>query len=114
MDIDKLWPSILPIVLIVVISWLFSFLGSRLKKQEPGARPQPAGAQAQAKPQEDLLEKKILEFFGVTEEAQPAKREQQTPGTPMRDVPPTRFGTPRTPQGPVATPEPIEPKWWGA
>ncbi|MEW6347915.1 MAG: hypothetical protein AB1646_02540 [Thermodesulfobacteriota bacterium] len=112
MDVDKLWPSILPIVLIVVVSWLFSFLGSKYKKKDQDARPD--AARAQAKPDEDLLEKKILEFFGVAEEVEKARQAEQTPGQPMSDIPPTRFGAPRTPQGPVTTPKPIEPKWWGA
>ncbi len=112
MDLDKLWPSALPVILIVFISWLFSFLGSKYKKTQPGSQAQAPAAKP--KDEGDLLEKKILEFFGVADEVEKARQEQQTPGKPVNSAPPTRYGTSRMPEGPVTTPKPIEPKWWGA
>ena len=33
MDIENILYSLVPLILIIVFSWLFSFLGSRMKKQ---------------------------------------------------------------------------------
>jgi hypothetical protein len=108
MDIEQLIYSFAPIVVILIISWVLGGMRTQAKKpakkEEPtladllGMRP-PQAAQRNAE-EEDFL----------------------VPGTQRQTESPERSADPnmgRTPsfedlRPPVATPEPIKPKWWGA
>jgi hypothetical protein len=98
--------SLAPLVLIIVFSWLFSFLGSKMKKQGQGAAPQ-----SQREPQGDLID-----LF-------PDAGRQGSPGQPGTEQATWGQGRPadvttwnsRTAGGPPpVTAAPIKPKWWGA
>lgn len=98
--------SIAPLVLIIVFSWLFSYLGSRMKKQSQGAAPQ-----SQTEPEDQLMD-----LF-------PDGGREEFPGQPRAEQAPLGLGrladfttwNPRTAEGPPpVTPTPIKPKWWGA
>lgn len=98
--------SLAPLVLIIVFSWLFSYLGSRLKKQGQGA-----AAPAQREPQDELIEM----FPDRGREEQPGQpRAEQATWASGRPADMTTWN-PRTAGGPPpVTPAPIKPRWWGA
>jgi hypothetical protein len=109
MDLEKLLPSAIPILLIIAFSWFLSYLGAKSKKKEPEAQV------TQNKQGENLVEKKILEFFGVAEEVEKAKQSEQTPLQTANEASPSGWASPRPSGGAVLpTSKPIEPRWWGA
>ncbi len=98
--------SLAPLVLIIVFSWLFSYLGSKMKKQSQGAAPQ-----SQREPQGELME--LFPDMGREDRPGQPQPEQATwaPGRPT-DV--TTWNPQAAGGPPRVTPAPIKPKWWGA
>lgn len=98
--------TLLPLLLILVVSWLFSLMGSKLKgKQDSEEQPVQKNTEEQ---QPDLMQ--IL--TGTKEKA------PEVPSA-FHDIDGgAAFGKPQhrpvAKGGPVITPKPITPKWWGA
>jgi hypothetical protein len=99
--------SLIPLILIIVFSWLFSRLGAKMRKQ---------GQEAEV-PREKEREFQLIDLFANDKEPS-GPTAPQLPGTerqPEFMQPSLGAGMPRTVAGgPVVTPKPIEPKWWGA
>jgi hypothetical protein len=104
---DNFLYGILPLILIIAVSWFFSFLSAKARKQ---TQQDPRQPQTQTQPEKDALEL----FFGADEDAEFRKSSQRLPeqAVPRAD-PGTTLGKPHAPDARV-TPKPIEPKWWGA
>jgi len=107
MDIENILYSLIPLILIIVFSWLFSFLGSKMKKQAQQGASSSAGRQESS--MMDLLtgEKSEDNLFGSEGTA------ADQPGQAQR-LDPTDWMTNRGQQGPKVSSKPIKPKWWGA
>lgn len=107
MDIEKLIYSVIPLVLIIFFSWLFSVMGSRMKKQAE------EGSPGVAKSPGDQL----LDLFGKVDDEKIVVNGEKPFSIQTDSAQPigsTAWGTYRDPQVPVVTPKPITPKWWGA
>ncbi len=106
--IENILYSIVPLILIVLFSWLFSFLGSKMRKQQPDEAV-PGQEKSSDYPLIDLL-------TGQSEAPQPAESKATplnwTSAGPSAGQPVQRI--PTIPGGPQVTPRPIRPKWWGA
>ncbi|HTY25906.1 MAG TPA: hypothetical protein VMC85_22445 [Desulfomonilaceae bacterium] len=97
--------SLLPLVLIILVSWLFSFLGSRMKKQA-----QLGTAATRPETEEDFPD------FLSELPAEPTRMTQPpTGGRPYSAPAGITIWTPGMgSSGPRVTAEPIKPKMWGA
>lgn len=106
MDFENILYSLIPLILIIVFSWLFSFLGSKMKKQ---AQQGPESAGRQDSSLADILSGGKGEdyLFGsgeaIPDETGQAQRGAQTDWRTYRDR-----------QAPKVSSKPINPKWWGA
>ena len=105
--IENILYSIVPLVLIILFSWLFSFLGSKMRKpqEEPGAT---SG---------DDRDPQLVDLM-IGQKPTPPGTEPRSeypdwsaafPG-PTRQSPITKLRS----GAPKVTSRPIEPKWWGA
>jgi hypothetical protein len=107
-EFEKLIPSLVPIILIIVVSWVFSFLAAKMRKAQPQT-----DESAPADRREDLLG----DFLNLGKGAETFPGSQQeTAGRPGA-MPPTRVSDWRSYKGleaPRITSAPIRPKWWGA
>jgi hypothetical protein len=101
--IDNLLYSLIPLIVIILLSWLFSYLGSRRRKETEGEETSGTRAGDQ-----------FFDFFDRSEEEEtptgatvgrPEVREEFGGGV-WSDHPALR--------GPEVTAKPIKPKWWGA
>ncbi len=95
-DMESILYSLIPLVLIILFSWLFSFLGSKMKK------PSENGEQVPGR----VLGDRFFDLMKEDAEEVPQQRQPQTtqPGITI-------------PQGsgaPLVSAKPITPKWWGA
>jgi hypothetical protein len=98
--------TLIPLLLLIVLPWLFGRLGSKAKKQsgqqtDESARPfpEPTGGQGYSEAEEDwlLMEEPGLESFeGI--DTSFADRQKMTG---FRDIPATTI-----------SPKPIKPRWW--
>lgn len=98
-NIENILYSLIPLILIILFSWLFSFLGSKMKKPEESS--EGAGGRN--------LGDRILEMM--------KEGQDETPAEPVKRGPvaiDSRVGWPQQTGNPVITPKPIKPKWWGA
>jgi hypothetical protein len=107
MNTDILY-SLIPLVLIILFSWLLSVLGSK-KRQAP--------EEGQARPQGRPLDQ-LFDFMSTEEEERPAGVSGGQP-TAVRPGGYEWGGLPEARPyqdlaGPRITPDPIKPKWWGA
>jgi|GEM_PF-491815 len=119
MEIDKLIYSIIPLVLIIFFSWLFSVMGSRMKKQmgeespgvmnSPGTQQDAGAVKSSGDPLLDLFGRLQGDKIVVTEEEEAPPR---MGGMPKTEKAP--WGMHQDPQAPRVSSEPITPKWWGA
>lgn len=104
-NLEKILYNLLPLVLIIVFSWLFGLLGSRMKKRAASA----GDSTTRREEGQDLLD-----IF--------AARSGEQPGTPqsgMENLPPlpadaTTWAPQRGLAPPPVTADPIKPKMWGA
>ena len=99
--------SLLPLILIILFSWLFGKLGSKMKKPT-----EETDASAKGGPEDQPLD-----IFSVMREAagrvpppQGGATVGDRIGTSGAGVRLTEMGS----GGPRVTPTPITPKWWGA
>lgn len=101
--IDNLLYSLIPLVVIILLSWLFSYLGSKRRKETEGEEPSGTRAGDQ-----------FFDFFDRNEEEEPPtvsavgrpEVREEFGGDIRSDHP--RF------RGQEVTAKPIKPKWWGA
>jgi hypothetical protein len=109
MDESKnvIW-SLVPLILIILFSWLFGFLGKKMKK------PQEDGDVSLTRAPED----QPLDIFSAMREAAGQLSASEGPAGANDRLPtPTGSQTWSTGKGftgPRVTPKPITPKWWGA
>jgi hypothetical protein len=99
--------SLIPLILIIVFSWLFGRLGAKMRKQ---------GQEGEAVGEKER-EFQLIDLFAADKES-PGPTATQLPGAERQpefmqpslgaSIPGTTAG------GPVVTPKPIEPKMWGA
>jgi hypothetical protein len=97
--------NIAPLILIIAVSWFFSFLASKARKQ--------TGQPDRPQPQENRGGLADV-FF---EEDDGRKPEASAPVRGPSSMPPVELGErARQPRsvGPQVTAKPIKPKWWGA
>lgn len=106
-DTDNILYSIIPLILIILFSWLFSLLGSKMRKQ--GKETETTGEKNRGFQLMDLLlEDKTGSGPASTQlPGMDRPAELSHPDLPVK-MPKTAPGSP-----PV-TAKPIEPKWWGA
>jgi len=106
MDDGSLLRSLIPLILIIGFSWLFSALGSRMKKRSE---------QAEAEADNDAGAD-IFGLFSASPDEEPLDRpdylhpdapEEIGPEPPAVQDFADRYGAP------VVTPDPIKPSWWG-
>jgi len=105
--IENILYSIVPLVLIILFSWLFSVLGSKMRKTPEGTD----GVQ------EKGGDYRLIDM--LTDQKPPPREATLRPEEIewANDFPPSAQGTPQSPPipgGPQVTPRPIRPKWWGA
>ncbi len=106
-NIENILWSLVPLVLIILFSWLFSFLGSKMKKPEENSEAS-AGKN---------LGDRILEMMKEGAEEVPPQQAAGGPAQPVAKSPFSMGSNVRLPQqsgGPPVTAKPINPKWWGA
>lgn len=106
--IENILYSVVPLLLIILFSWLFSFLSSRMRKQQP-EEAVPGQEKASDHRLLDLLTDQIEPSPPGEPRSMPLDWTKPVPG-PVQPVP----KTPTIPGGPQVTPRPIRPKWWGA
>jgi hypothetical protein len=110
-DIKNVLYSLIPLILIILFSWLFGVLGSKMKKPteetdvslKRGSEDQPF----------DILSA-IREAAGQAPEGpvpQGGLKISDRTATPIER---RAWGTDTGPGGSNVTPKPITPKWWGA
>jgi hypothetical protein len=104
---NVIW-SLVPLILIILFSWLFGVLGNKMKK------PKQEGDVATTKGAED----QPLDIFSALKQAA-GQLSAPEGGVEGNDRVPTPTGSqvwrPETGfTGPRVTPKPITPKWWGA
>lgn len=105
MDVEKILYSLIPLILIIVFSWLFSFLGSRMKRQNDEADTGENGDDRLI----DLIAGQADDDLLVLPGGESAERSEETV-----QVDPSEWRTHQDPRAPRVTSDPIRPKWWGA
>jgi hypothetical protein len=97
--------SLAPLVLIIGVSWFFSYLSARLRKKTeqpvPGDKPEPAKGLVQM----------FLEEADAAEQSKPGEQRVMAPAPPTAS-----YGQGWQPHSasPQVTSRPIKPRWWGA
>ena len=107
-EFEKMIPSLIPIILIIVVSWVFSFLAAKMKKtQQQTDEPSSAGRG----------EEQLSDFLNFRKGADMFPGSQEETAGPREQMPPANVSDWRSYrglQGPRVSSEPIKPKWWGA
>jgi hypothetical protein len=104
-NLENILYSLLPLILIIVFSWLFGSLGSRLKKQAASA-----GNSTEHREQgEDLFD-----LFAARSGEQPSASQPGTQNLPPLPSDTTPWVPKRGLAPPPVTADPIKPKMWGA
>ncbi len=98
-NIGPILKSLIPLILIILFSWLFSLLGSKARKTSENTE----------NSADKNLGDRILEM--MREEPEEIPRESAGKGPVQID---SRMGMPPQTRTPVVTSKPINPKWWGA
>ena len=107
MDIENLVYSIIHLVLIIFFSWLFSVMGSRMKKQaEEGS---PNGVKTPGDQLLELFGKHDDEKIAVGDERRAVAQTGRMPQVGTSD-----WEMHRDPRAPRVSTKPITHKWWGA
>ena len=107
MEIENVLYSLIPLVLIVVFSWLFSLMGSRMKKEQ----------QDESISSTEFPQDRSLDIFSEEEDEEwlvPGQEAAQEPSGQFPHARPVEVTNRHGLQAPDITPEPIRPKWWGA
>ncbi len=102
-NLENILYSLLPLVLIIVFSWLFGSLGSRMKKK--------AGATGKSTTPREQGED-LFDFFAARSGEQPS--ESGTENLPPLPSGASTWVTQRGLNPPPVTADPIKPKMWGA
>jgi hypothetical protein len=104
-NLENILYSLLPLVLIIVFSWLFGLLGSRMKKQ----------AASSGKPAEQREEaQNLFDLFAARSGGQPGALEPGMESSPPLPADAAPWAQRRGVNPPLVTPDPIKPKMWGA
>lgn len=104
-NITSILYSLLPLVVIIFLSWLFSQMGAKAKK-----RAETAGKESSPPPGDQIMD--ILLGKGGSEDASAHAPEQFSSRGIGGSIETWDLNRPVT--GPEPTPKPITPKWWGA
>jgi hypothetical protein len=104
-NLQNILYSLLPLVLIIVFSWLFGLLGSRMKKRAASA----GNSTTQREEGEDLFDLFATRSGEQPDASQPGM--ESLPPLPT-DAAPWALRRGLTP--PSVTADPIKPKMWGA
>ncbi len=107
-EFEKLIPSLIPIILIIVVSWVFSFLAAKMRKQQQPANESQSTGRGE-NPLTALLNIGKGDDFFPSGQGGPNVRPGQQAPVDMAD-----WRSYRDPQAPRITSDPIKPKWWGA
>ncbi len=102
-DGNSVFYSLIPLILIILFSWLFGALGSKLKK------PPEEGGIASKRESEDQPMDIFGEMIQQVSQRYAGGNESQAPPS---GAPTIKIRKDLT--GPTVTPKPITPKWWGA
>ena len=97
--------SLLPLVLIIVFSWLFGLLGSRMKKQAAS----PVKTTEQSEEGENLFD-----LFAARSSEQPGGLKPGMQSLPPLPADAALWARRRGVNPPFVTADPIKPKMWGA
>lgn len=109
MDIEKLVWSLIPLLVIIAISWLFSYLGSKANKAR-----QEAESVSGSDNRDSLLDLLSFEEEEKEDEMAGARRAHtEDIRTDERGQVPDWEAVHRR-GAPVVSQDPIKPKWWGA
>lgn len=101
-NITNILYSLLPLILIILFSWLFGLLGSKAKKQ-----------QAEAKVAEERQNTDLLDLI-LSQKEEEVRSEPGVPGAEKARLDEIVWEKRRQPGGPIVSPDPIKPRWWGA
>ncbi|MEJ2717255.1 MAG: hypothetical protein P8182_08965, partial [Deltaproteobacteria bacterium] len=104
----KVLYSLVPLILIIFFSWLFSFMGSRMKKQTD---------RTDVSSTENDDDGRLIDFLtGHADDDLLMVPGGEGPERPKEtvEVDSSDWRTYRDPRAPRVTPDPIRPKWWGA
>jgi hypothetical protein len=107
-DIKSVLYSLIPLILIIVFSWLFGLLGSKMKKPTEETE-----VSLQRGPEDQPLDilSAIKEAAGQGPEPQGGLQITDRTATPIDSG---AWGSVTGRGAPSVTPKPITPKWWGA
>jgi hypothetical protein len=103
--LENLLVTLAPLILIIVVSWVFSYLSARLRKKTEQAAPS-----KKSETGKDLMDI-FLEGAGPTDSPEPGELRTVPPGPPIDAQ---QQGWHPDPASPRVTPHPIKPRWWGA
>lgn len=109
LNIKNVLFSLIPLILIVLFSWLFSSMGSRAKRE---------GQESSFPSEKSPLETMTL-LFGDEEEAeerylQAHEDDAIDAGEEFGHVDSTNWRSHDDLRAPTVSPDPIKPRWWGA
>lgn len=116
-----LW-SLVPLILIVVLSWLFSVLGAK-KKQEAAGSEDSGGVRAgdqffdffnQGERRDEPLDDRPTSMAGIDPRSGAPETSHSEILAGLTGQYPVADHPARALQGPEVTAKPIKPKWWGA
>ncbi len=108
-DIKNVLYSLIPLILIIVFSWLFGILGGKMKKP-----PEETDVSLNRGPEDqpfDILSAIREAAADQGPAPQGGLKINDRTATPIERV---AWGTGKGSGGPNVTPKPITPKWWGA
>jgi hypothetical protein len=104
-NLQNILYSLLPLVLIIVFSWLFGLLGSRMKKRAASA----GNSTTQREEGEDLFD-----LFAARSSEQPDTTQSAMENLPPLPADAAPWARRRGLNPPPVTADPIKPKMWGA
>ena len=104
-NLENILYKLLPLVLIIVFSWLFGLLGSRMKKKSASA----GDSTTQREEEEDLFD-----IFAARSAEQPEDSQSGTENLPPLPAGAAPWTRRRGFNPPPVTADPIKPKMWGA
>lgn len=99
--------SLLPLLLLFAFWWIFSMLGSRLKKTGEKSE------QAESPGMQDRILEMMTGSKDEDDDARPQRPKRPSFDAPGTEVPVEYYQNPNGPVGDFQ-PKPINPRWWGA